>query len=116
MFNFLMFNVMSKSTDIKEAAEAVFDVKRPLVVAEKKPAVGKGGAAFKSLTAAVRAAEREREVAVRAKVACDAVLDACCARLREMEDYVACVRRCMIWDAVVSLLAVAALGICVFVF
>ena len=63
-----MFHVMSKRNDIKEAAEAVFDVKRPLAVAEKKPAVGKGGAAFKSLTAAVKAAEREKKEAVEAMV------------------------------------------------
>lgn len=100
---------MSKRTDIKEAAETVFEVKRPLVVAEKKPAVGKGGAAFKSLTAAVRAAEREREVAVRAKVACDEVLEACCELLKRMEGEVARVRRWLLWDAVVCTLMFATL-------
>lgn len=82
---------------------------RPIVFEEKRPKSGKGGAAFKSLTAAVKAAEREREVAVRAKVACDDVLEACCVRLRVMEDYVARVRRWLLWDAVVCALMFATL-------
>lgn len=91
------------------AAPLVQGENRPIVVAEKKPAVGKGGAAFKSLTSAVKAAEREREVAVRAKVACDEVLEACCERLCVMEDYVARVRRWLLWDAVVCALMFATL-------
>lgn len=107
---------MSKKNDIKEAAEAVFDVKRPLAVAEKKPAVGKGGAAFKSLTAAVKAAEREKKEAVEAMVMARAFAVRASESLVQMEAYVTSTRRCIIWDAVISLAAGALLGICVFVF
>ncbi len=86
------------------AAPLVQGENRPIVFAEKRPRAGKGGAAFKSLTAAVKAAEREKEEARGYKLAAEKVLEACCGRLREMEDYVRRVRRCMVRDAVVTLL------------
>lgn len=73
---------------------------RPIVFEERRPRTGKGGAAFKSLTAAVRAAEREREEARALKVACDEVLAGCCELLKRMEGEVARVRRWLLWDAV----------------
>lgn len=82
---------------------------RPIVFEEKRPKTGKGGAAFKSLTAAVKAAEREKEEVRALKVACDEVLEACCGRLREMEDYVRRTRRVLVCDAVCTLLIVGAL-------
>lgn len=75
--------------------------KRPLMFEEKPRPVGKGGAAFKSLTAAVKAAERERDEARALKVACDEVLTACSNQLKRMEGEVARVRRWLQWDAVV---------------
>lgn len=102
-----MFNVMSNNqlrAARELAAPLVQGEKGPIVFAEKRPRAGKGGAAFKSLTAAVKAAEREKEEARGYKLAADKVLEACCGRLREMEDYVRRVRRCMVRDAVVTLL------------
>jgi len=73
---------------------------RPIVFEEKRPKTGKGGKAFKSLTAAVKAAEREREEARALKVACDEVFAGCCKLLKRMEGEVARVRRWLLWDAV----------------
>ncbi len=83
--------------------------KRPLMFEEKPRPVGKGGAAFKSLTSAVKAAERERDEARALKVACDEVLAGCCKQLKRMEGEVARVRRWLLWDAVVCALMFATL-------
>lgn len=83
--------------------------KRPLMFEEKPRPVGKGSAAFRSLTAAVKAAASEKEEARALKVACDEVLEACCGRLREMEDYVRRTRRVLVCDAVCTLLIVGTL-------
>lgn len=107
-----MFNVMSNNqlrAARELAAPLVQGENRPIVFEEKRPRPGKGGAAFKSLTAAVRAAEREKEEARALKVACEEVLEACCERLCVMEDYVARVRRCMVRDAVFCALMFATL-------
>ena len=56
------------------AAPLVQGERRPLVFEEKRPKVGRGDKAFKSLTAAVRAAEREKEEARGFKLAAEAVL------------------------------------------
>lgn len=82
---------------------------RPIVFEEKRPKTGKGGAAYKSLTAAVKAAEREKEEARALKVACDEVLAGCCKLLKRMEGEVARVRRWLLWDAVVCSLMFATL-------
>ena len=82
---------------------------RPIVFEEKRPKTGKGGAAFKSLTAAVKAAERAREEAHALKVACDEVLAGCCKQLKRMEGEVARVRRWLRWVAVVCALMFASL-------
>lgn len=82
---------------------------RPIVFEEKRPVPGKGGKAFKSLTAAVKAAEREKEEARALKVACDEVLAGCCELLKRMEGEVARVRRWLLWDAVVCALMFATL-------
>ena len=56
----------------------------PLVFAnEPKPVVGTGGKAFKSLTEAVKAAQREKEEARGFKVATEQVLEEACKVLRE---------------------------------
>ena len=82
---------------------------RPIVFEEKRSKTGKGGKAFKSLTAAVKAAEREREEARALKVACDEVFAGCCKLLKRMEGEVARVRRWLLWDAVVCTLMFATL-------
>lgn len=77
-------------TNLGEHAQDV-----PLVFAnEPRPVVGKGGKAFKSLTAAVKAAEAARDEAVfnleacrGYKVATEEVLEAACKRLREAEGF-----------------------------
>lgn len=69
---------------------------RPIVFAEKRPRAGKGGAAFKSLTAAVRAAEREKEEARAFKLAAEKVLVEAEARLRASER-VWQAERCAAW-------------------
>ena len=66
------------SNNAMRAAREMAAGKRPLMFEEKPRPVGKGGAAFKSLTAAVKAAERERDEARALKVACDEVLAGCC--------------------------------------
>lgn len=86
------------------AAPLVQGENRPIVFEEKRVRPGKGGAAFKSLTAAVKAAEREKEEARALKVACEEVLAGCCKQLKRMEGEVARVRRWLLWDAVVTLL------------
>ncbi len=91
------------------AAPLVQGEKGPIVFAEKRPRAGKGGAAFKSLTAAVRAAEREKEEARAFKLACEEVLAGCCKQLKRMEGEVARVRRWLLWDAVVCALMFATL-------
>ena len=91
------------------AAPLVQGENRPIVFAEKKPVPGKGGKAFKSLTEAVKAAAREKELARAYKLATEEVLEACCGRLREMEGYVRRTRRVMVWDAVCTLLMVGTL-------
>ena len=88
----------------------------PLVFAnEPKVAVGKGGAAFKSLTAAVRAAEREKEEARGFKVATEQVLDLSLAKLREVrkqaEEFKAfVVRWCWVFAVLLLLNAVVCAG------
>lgn len=56
---------------------------RPIVFAENRPRAGKGGAAFKSLTAAVKAAEREKEEARALKVSMEEALSLALHKLRE---------------------------------
>ena len=90
---------MSRKVYRTNLGEHASDV--PLVFAnEPKPVVGKGGKAFKSLTAAVKAAEAARDEAVfnleacrGYKVATEEVLEAACKRLREAEGYVRRMRR-----------------------
>lgn len=76
----------------------VLDGSTPLVFAEKPKAVGNGGKAFKTLTAAVRAAEvardeargvlaEARELAVAYREAAEELLEAAMGRLREAERY-----------------------------
>ena len=91
------------------AAPLVQGENRPIVFAEKRPKTGKGGKAFRSLTSAVKAAEREREEARALKVACDEVLAGCCKQLKRMEGEVARVRRWLRWVAVVCALMFATL-------
>jgi len=91
------------------AAPLVQGENRPIVFEEKRPKTGKGGAAFKSLTAAVKAAEREKEEARALKVACEEVLAGCCKQLKRMEGEVARVRRWLLWAAVVCALMFATL-------
>lgn len=81
-----MFNVMSNNAlrVARELAEPLVQGEnRPIVFAEKRPRAGKGGAAFKSLTAAVKAAEREKEEARGYKLAAEHVLDIAHAKLKE---------------------------------
>lgn len=74
----------------------VLDGQAPLVFAEKPKAVGNGGKAFKTLTAAVRAAEaardevkaelaEARELAVAYREAAEELLEAAMGRLRMAE-------------------------------
>lgn len=78
----------------------VLDGQSPLVFAEKPKAVGNGGKAFKTLTAAVRAAEaardevkaelaEARELAVAYREAAEELVEAVMGRLRMAERLVA---------------------------
>ena len=88
----------------------------PLVFAnEPKVAVGKGGAAFKSLTAAVKAAEREKEEARGFKVAAEETLSLALHKLREahgraVEFKAFVVRWCWVFAVLLLLNAVVCAG------
>lgn len=100
---------MSKR-EYKRVGVGELDYAAPLVFEEAKPMPGKGGKAFKSLTAAVKAAEREKEEARGYKVAAEVLLKECEGRLRAMECYVRCVRRWLwidfLWSTAVVLTGV----------
>ena len=88
----------------------------PLVFAnEPRPVVGKGGAAFKSLTAAVKAAQREKEEARGFKVATEQALEEACKVLREekgraVEFKAFVVRWCWVFAVLLLLNAVVCAG------
>ena len=87
---------------------------RPIVFAEKRPKTGKGGKAFKSLTAAVKAAEREKEEARALKVSMEEALSLALHKLREAhgraDAFLGFIRRwCIIF--VVLLLLNAVVGV-----
>lgn len=84
---------------VKELGGALLE-HRPLVFAEKKPKVGSGGKAFKTLTAAVRAAEAARDE-VRGALA--EVLPVCSAARDECERALRCMRRLLLWNVVAAL-------------
>ena len=79
------------------------------LAAEPPVKVGNGGRAFKSLTAAVKAAEREKKEAVEAAEVAKRFAVCCSERLTVMEDYVRRTRRCMVMDAVWTLVMVGVL-------
>ena len=71
------------SNNQMKVAKGMLASERPIVFAEKKPVPGKGGKAFKSLTEAVKAAEREKEEARAIKRSIEHVLDIALAKLKE---------------------------------
>lgn len=83
----------------------VLDGSTPLVFAEKPKAVGNGGKAFKTLTAAVRAAEVARDEARGELAAARELVEAAMGRLREAErvccERAAMARRWLLVDMVV---------------
>lgn len=100
--NFFMSKRAYKRVGVGE-----LDYAAPLVFEEAKPVPGKGGKAFKSLTAAVKAAEREKEEARGYKVACEVVLEEGLRKLAEVSamwraERRAAVRLCVwMWGAAV---------------
>lgn len=98
------------SKKVYRANVGAYDNNVPLkFVGEKPVQTGDGRAAFKSVTAAVKAAEREKEKAVEAAEVAQRFAVCCSERLTVMEDYVRRTRRCMVVDAVCTLVMVGVL-------